>query len=95
MAKTVQAVLLEEARLQSGLLRNLRQWQRLLWGFSGIGILLIAWNVQQSAGCFALEICGGVLAGGCLLAALVVHHGLCQGQKNVEKILCRLEQTDK
>ena len=86
--------LLNEAAMQTRMIRNLERWLKLLTAFSGLGILL-AWcgaNNAPPGAELAAEVLGTFLAVLAMLAIFVVNKGIGNGRSNVGKILALLDK---
>lgn len=84
---TPKNVLLEEARLQSKMLKNLSNWFKVLLLLSGIGIVGIWWGFSGASLNVIPIVTGGIFTGLCVVGMLFVRYALQKGRENVAKIL--------
>lgn len=79
--------LMLEAELQLKALKKINIWKLAAIAFSTIGVALAYAGFAGSSRNIFLGILGIILTLVCLMAALLLNHGLRNGRKNVEKIL--------
>lgn len=92
---TPKNVLLEEARLQNQMLKNLGKWFNALLLLSGIGIVGIWWGCSGESLNVLPAALGGLLAALCVVGMLFVRYALQKGRSNVAKIVSLAAEAKK
>ncbi len=84
--------LMYEIQMQQAALRQIGKWKTTALAISALGVAAAYAGLTGSSGNLVLSISGvaAIIAG--IVAALVLNLGIRNGMRNVDKMLCLLEQ---